>query len=359
MQAFAVTPGRARSARLTQLPDPRPARGDCLARVLEVGIDGTDREIDAGEYGEAPVGEDLLVIGHESVAEIVEAPQDSHLRAGDLVVATVRRPCPQLCHHCRTGEVDFCSSGDYRERGIKGLHGYLAEAYAERPEFLVQVPDELRAAAVLLEPMSIVEKVFRQTYAIQERMRWQPQRVILTGAGSVGILAAMLARLRKLDTLIYSRGPAEGARANIMRDIGAEYRDAKRYALEDVAREFGAPDLVIEATGYSPLAWKAAEVLDLNGVACLLSVTGGEETAEIPSDELNREFVLGNRLLFGSVNAHRLDFESGIASLRAILDQWPDALGQFITRRLPLSRADEAMEQKEKGELKTVIEVAG
>jgi threonine dehydrogenase-like Zn-dependent dehydrogenase len=358
MRAVSMTPRSKGSAHVADLAPPDCAAGECLVRVLEVGIDGTDREIDAGEYGEAPPGEDALILGHESVGEITKIGAGAEgLREGDLVVATVRRPCPERCVNCRNGAYDFCLTGNYRERGIKQRHGYLAELFAERPEFLIPIPGELRAVAVVLEPLSIVEKAFRQVDAIQNRMTWQPRRAIITGAGSIGLLAAFLARLRKLETLVYSRGSPRGAEADILRRLEVEYADSNERGLVDVVDHFGAPDIAIEATGFSPFAWDVAGVLHTNGVACLLSVTGGDRKAEIPSDQLNSSLVLGNRLIFGSVNAHRRDFEEGVADLRELESRWPGALERFITRRLPLERIREALDDEPEGDIKTVLEV--
>src|SRR5205823_7707305 len=185
---------------------PERSDGECLIRVLEVGIDGTDREIDQGEYGAPPDGADRLIIGHESIGEVVEVgPKAVGRRKGDVVVATVRRPCPERCVSCSAGEYDFCVTGNYQERGIKQLHGYLAEWYAEQPQFLIRIPPELQSVAVLLEPLSIVEKAHRQIHTIQERLRWRPSRLVITGTGSVGLLAAVLGRLQGLEVL-FSRG---------------------------------------------------------------------------------------------------------------------------------------------------------
>jgi threonine dehydrogenase-like Zn-dependent dehydrogenase len=285
-------------------------------------------------------------------------PRSSCFKKGDLVVATVRCPCPERCLNCRNGEYDFCQTGNYRERGIRRLHGFLSEYYTERPEFLVGVPKDLRDAAVLLEPLSIVEKAFRKIKKIQERLLWEPQRVLITGAGGIGILAAFLARLRGLDTLVYSRGPASGARGEILQRIGADYADVRECTLHVAAEVVGAPDVAIEATGFSPLAWGLAGVLQRNGIACLLSVTGGGRKAEIPSDKLNSRLVLGNRLVFGSVNAHRLDFERGVKDLQTICGRCPSALERFITRRLPLQHIRESLVTKDEGGLKTMIDVA-
>lgn len=358
MRAVAVRPGRSRSAELVELPRPRCREGEALVRMLEVGIDGTDRELDAGAYGEAPPGDNLLVIGHEPLGVVLEAcPGVDYVRAGDIVVPTVRRPCPARCPNCRLGEFDFCLTGDYQERGIKGLHGYLSEYVAVEADFLVRVPPDLGPVAVLVEPLAVVEKAFRQAYLIQQRMVWEPQRVLVTGAGGVGILAAMLARLHGLEVLVYSLGSATGAREKILRQIGAEYVDAKSRSLAEAVERFGAPDLAIEATGHSPVAWEVVEVLHRNGVACLLSVTGGDRTAAIPSDRLNNLLVLGNRLVFGSVNAHRRDLEQAITDLAALRDLWPRALERFITRRVPMEQLRAALDAGGEGDLKTVIEV--
>jgi threonine dehydrogenase-like Zn-dependent dehydrogenase len=358
MRAVAIRPGQPRSAHVVEFRRPRPTPEEYLVRVVEVGIDGTDRELDAGEHGQAPADEELLVLGHEALGRIAEeCSGDAYCREGELVVPTVRRPCPERCLNCRNGEPDFCFTGDYLERGIKGLHGYLSEYAAVHADHLVRIPESLRAVGVLVEPMSIVEKAFRAVQAAQQRMQWEPRRVIVTGAGGIGMLAAILARLRGLDVLVYSLGPAAGVRAELLERIGAGYVDAEARSLRDAARDFGLADVVVEATGHSPLAWEAIEALEPNGAACLLSVTGGDRSAEIPSDRLNNRLVLGNRLVFGAVNAHRRDFERGVADLERALARWPGMMERFTTHRLPLERIREALD--ETGGLKTVIEVGG
>lgn len=359
MRAIVVRPGATDSARLVERPAPEPGPDRYRIRVLEVGIDGTDREIDAGLYGEPVAGGDELVLGHEAVGEVVEAcPGDASLREGDTIVPTVRRPDPRRCPNCRVGEYDACLNRDYRERGIKGEHGYLAEFFVERPEFLVRVPDELRDVAVLLEPLSVVEKAFRQIDAIQRRMRWEPRLAFVVGAGNVGMLAAILARLRGVATLVYSRGRPAGARAAVLDRLDADYADSERVPLAAVAEEVGSPDIAFEATGRSAFSWEAAEVIRANGTACLLSVPGGDADATIASDRLTRGLVLGNRIVFGSVSSHRIDFERGVADLLAIRELWPGLLERLIIRRVPMSRIREALAPRERGELKTVIEVA-
>ena len=335
--------------RVADVPPPERRREECLVRVLEVGICGTDRDIDAGRYGEAPRGSDYLIDGHESLGEVVEGPKYK----GELVVAMVRRPCPERCIACRTGRVDFCRSGNHEERGIRRRHGYLAECYAESPEYLIHVPAELRKFAVLLEPMSVVQKALREVYAIQRRMPWEPKRLLVTGAGSIGTLGACVARLKGLEVVIYSRGPSAGADHIIREHIGAQYVSSDDRKLSDI----GLFDIGMDATGYSPLAWGAAEVLDVNGVMCMLSVTGGKKHIDIPSDALNDKFVLGNRLLFGSVNAAREDFENGVRDFVELEQRWPGMMEHFITRRLPLDRIRTALDERPPDDLKTVIEL--
>jgi threonine dehydrogenase-like Zn-dependent dehydrogenase len=360
MRAVVVNPDQKRSARLLDVPCPQRQPEEYLVRVLEVGIDGTDREIDAGLHGAAPPGEDKLVIGHESLGEVIEpCPGDEGFSRGDLVVATVRRPCPQRCLNCRNGEYDFCLTGHYRERGIKQRNGFLAEFYAERPEFLVHVPAELRSVAVLLEPLSVVEKAFRQARRIQQRMAsTDTRRVIITGAGAIGMCAALLARLQDIETLVYSRGPKHrGVRGAILDALGTDYIDSDTQSLEDATRTFGAPDLIFEATGFSPFALQCAQVLHSNGVACLLSVTGGERMVQIDAARFNEKLVLGNRVMFGSVSSHRCDFEQGVRDMQAAGRQWPGLLERFITDRIPMERFRQALDDDDPGELKTVLQV--
>jgi threonine dehydrogenase-like Zn-dependent dehydrogenase len=341
------------------VPTPERQREEYLVRVVEVGVDGTDREINEGLYGSAPPGEDHLIIGHESLGEIVECADETCFQRGSLVVGTVRRPDPQLCLNCRNGEYDFCLNGRYRERGIKERHGYMTELYTERPEFLVSVPEELRAVAVMLEPLSVAEKALRQVQRIQQRIAaFELQRVMITGAGSIGMFAALLSRLRNLETLVYSHGPLRGTRAETIDTIGAHFTDSYQKSLEDAARAFGTPDIIIETTGYSPYAWQCPTALQFNGIACLLSVTGGHRQVEIDSDQINQSLVLGNRIVFGSVSQHRNDFEQGVRDMLAIRKQWPGLLERFVGQRLPLEQVNDALTSKDPSGLKTVLQVA-
>lgn len=359
MRAVQVEPGVERSARVVERDDPKCAAGECLVRVLEVGIDATDREIDEAKYGEAPAGEPRLVIGHEAVGVVVEAAEGEAVPAvGDLVVPTVRRPCPQLCTPCGNGQLDFCATGDYLERGIKGLHGYMSELFTERPEYLVPVPAALRDLAVLLEPVTIIAKVFRQVWRLQERLLWRPGKLLVIGAGNMGMLATLIGTRRGMDVVVYSRGEQRGATAEILRATGARYVDSEGAELADAVADFGAPDLALEATGHSPFAWDAAGVVARNGVVCLLSVTGGDRTTEIPSDRLNLGLVLGNRAIVGSVSAARIDFEDGVGELTALAARWPHAMAGFISHRIGLDDVARMLREPPADELKAVVRIA-
>ncbi len=362
MRALAIEPGGGAGARLVELEEPVCGPDEVRVAVQRVGIDGTDFELVRGEYGEAPPGESQLVIGHESLGVVESAgSRVRDLVSGDLVVAMVRRP--DGCPNCAAGEPDMCIEGDYRERGIKGLHGFLAERYVDSPAFLVKVPPSLREVGVLLEPLSVVEKGLRHAWLIQQRMKvWSPRRALVLGAGSIGQFAAMLLRLRGVETFVTARHPNPTISAR-MSEIGAEFMPQQDTAgdvklhLADLPEARGPFDFVFEATGNATVAMGAMRVLGNDGIACLASVTGGESNVEICASCLNIELVLGNRCVFGTVNANRLDFESGVRNLLRVSRRWPGWLEGMITRRVPLDRFSEALE-KQPGDVKVLIEVA-
>ncbi len=274
MHAVAVTPMRAGSARQVELPIPTVSRDTAVMRVLEVGIDGTDTEINGGLYGEAPPGSDFLVIGHEALSVVESVGEGvSGFTPGDLVVSTVRRP--DDCPNCRAGESDMCLFGKYTERGIKGAHGYMGEYYGETPAFMVKIPPALRAFAVLLEPLSIVEKATYQAWKIQERMVWQPKRATVLGAGSIGILATILLRLRGLEVHVYAKQPTDSLQASVIEQLGASYRSVDDHPITGITAELGQVDYILEATGNSTVAFEAMAALGVNGVLCLTGVSAG------------------------------------------------------------------------------------
>src|SRR2546426_6764751 len=314
MRAIAVTPKKAGSAQQVELPKPQLEAGMALMRVLEVGIDGTDTEINNGEYGEAPPGSYVLVIGHEALS-VVEAVGEGvqGFAPGDLVVSTVRRP--DDCPNCQAGESDMCLFGRYTERGIKGAHGYMSDYYSEKPEFMVKIPATLRRFAVLLEPLSIVEKATTQAWKIQQRMLWQPQRAVVLGAGPIGILCTILLRLRGLEVYVYARSAADSLPGRILDELGASYRSVDDHPVLGIRDELGQIDFILDGTGSSTVAFQAMAQVGTNGVICLTGVTAGNRNVEIPADVINLQMVLGNRVAFGSVNANRRYFEAGVGHL--------------------------------------------
>lgn len=350
-----MTPGVAGSGRLVQRPEPIGEPGQALLEVVAVGVDGTDRELLEGEYGEAPEGEDFLVIGHECLARVASAPGLA-LGEGTLVVPMVRRPDPEPCRNCAVGEWDMCLNGRYRERGIKGAHGFLTDRVVEDPTYLVPLAESLAPVGVLLEPLSIVEKALEHAYRIQGRLAWEPQRALVLGAGTIGTLGTLLLRLRGLEVSLYSRGDG-GRGRSVAEAAGARFVSADGNHLDHgLAKELGPIDIVLEATGYSPLAFAAIDIVGPNGVVCLTGVSGGRRKLTVDADHLNLEMVLENKLMFGSVNANKRHFESGVADLSALQKRWPGLVETMITRRVPLDQFTPA-DLERGGDVKVIVDL--
>jgi glucose 1-dehydrogenase len=331
MKALVVEPGRAGSARVADMP---VAAGDheVSVRVLEVGVCGTDREIVHGLFGIAPDGEDLLVLGHE-VLGVVERDGHGFLR-GDLVSATVRRACGR-CVACAEGSPDGCLTGAYLERGITRLHGFARELVSEDPAQLVLVPRELERLGVLVEPASDCVRALRHARSIRDRLPGQLRRALVTGAGTIGTLVTYLLRLDGVDVVTASR---EASRP-IVEASGARYVSTAGTDLEDL----GTFDLVVECAGDAHLTAAALRLLDRSGVTCILGIDGRDQTVPVDGRTLGIDFVLENRVLFGSVNARRSDWDDAVTSLDAMRRRWPDALEQLIALRVPLDRFEEAL----------------
>ena len=338
MKAVAVRPGERDSIHLRDVPMPSlhdiPGDRGVLVRVLRVGVDGTDKEINAAEYGMAPPGDDYLILGHESFG-VVEAVGRgvTELVPGECVVATVRRPGSSLFD--AIGLQDMTTDDVYFERGINLRHGFLAEYYAEDADFLVKVPTVLRSVGVLLEPTSVAEKAIGQAFEIQRRLRvWRPKRALVLGTGTLGLLASMILRLRGIEVLAMGKTPRPYLNADLLEEIRARYLSTQDVSIAKASEMHGPFDLIIEGTGYSPLVFDAMESLAKNGVLVLLSVTGGDRRIEIPADRINQGFVLGNKVLVGSVNASRADFVAGVADLAQAELSHPDWLDKLLTHRV-------------------------
>jgi threonine dehydrogenase-like Zn-dependent dehydrogenase len=335
MKALAVFPGKANTLHLADLPKPSvddvPGGRGVLVRVLRVGVDGTDKEINAAEYGAAPPGFDFLVIGHEGFGQVeAVGPAVTELRPGDYVVATVRRPGTSL--YDQIGASDMTTDDVYFERGINLRHGYLTEYYVDDADFIVRVPRELREVGVLLEPMTVVEKGIAQAYEIQRRLRvWKPRRAAVMGAGTIGLLAALALRLRGLDVTVFGQRPGPYRNSDLLGQIGARYVTTRTLPVAQGAREHGPFDLIFEATGFSPIVFESMEALGKNGVLVLSSVTGGDRRVEVPADRINLEFVLGNKVMVGTVNANRDYFERGVEDMALAEATYPGWLDQLLT----------------------------
>jgi threonine dehydrogenase-like Zn-dependent dehydrogenase len=365
MKAIAVFPGKPNSVHLADLPQPLldeidDGRG-VLVKVLRVGVDGTDREINAAEYGAAPVGYDFLVIGHESFGRVeAVGPSVTELRPGDYVVATVRRPGLSL--YDQIGTYDMTTDDTYYERGINLRHGYLTEYYADTPEYIVKVPEGLREVGVLLEPVTVVEKGIAQAYEIQRRLRvWRPKRAAVLGAGTVGLLATLVLRLRGLEVTTFALSRKPYLNADLVEAIGARYISTADLPVLEGAERYGPFDLIFEATGFSPIVFESMQALGKNGVLVLSSVTGGNRTVEVPADQINLQFVLGNKVMVGTVNANREYFESGVRDMAQAEAEYPGWLGRLLTHPVKgLERYQELFDQltTAKGAIKIYCEVA-
>jgi threonine dehydrogenase-like Zn-dependent dehydrogenase len=335
MQAVAVFPGKPGSVHLARMP--RPAldsiangRG-VLVKVLRVGVDGTDKEINAAEYGAAPEGSDFLVIGHESFGRVeAVGPKVTELVPGDCVVATVRRPGHSI--YDLIGTNDMTTDDTYYERGINLRHGYLAEFYVDDAEFLVKVPQGLSQIGVLLEPTTVVEKGIAQAYEIQRRLRvWHPRKAAVMGAGTIGLLAAMALRIRGLDVTVFGLDRRPFLNSDLVEALGARYESTSDLPVVAGAAKHGPFDLIFEATGYSPIVFDSMQALAKNGVLVLSSVTGGDKMIQVPADRINLEFVLGNKVMVGTVNANREHFETGVKDLAQCEAQFPGWLSRLLT----------------------------
>jgi threonine dehydrogenase-like Zn-dependent dehydrogenase len=336
VKAIAVIPGTPGSIHLRDVARPSldqvPEGRGVLVRVLRVGVDGTDKEINAAEYGAAPDGDDFLIIGHESfgVVEAVGPNVPDTIVPGAYVVASVRRPGSSL--YGKIGLQDFTTDDVYYERGINLLHGYLTEHYVEDASYVFPLPQTLREVGVLLEPTTVAEKGVNHAYEIQRRLKvWEPRRACILGSGTIGLLMALVARLRGLELTVLSLPPKPNRNAELVELLGGTYVSSREQTLADVSAQRGPFDLIMDATGFSPIVWEAARVLGKNGVLVLSSITGGDRKAEIDSDAINQSFVLGNKVMVGTVNASPADFRSGVDDLIKAEALYPGWLARLLT----------------------------
>jgi threonine dehydrogenase-like Zn-dependent dehydrogenase len=365
MKAIAVKPGIKNSVNLVEMPKPNVneianGRG-VVVKVLRVGVDGTDKEINNAEYGAAPAGDDFLVIGHEGFGIVEEVgPNVTELKKGDYVVATVRRPGTSI--YDVIGTNDMTTDETYFERGINLRHGYLSEYYVDDAEFIVKVPRGLKDVGVLLEPMTVVQKGITQAYEIQRRLRvWKPKRAAVLGAGTIGLLATLVFRLRGIEVVTFGRTPKPYLNSDLVEDLGAAYISTEDISVPDYAKQHGGFDIIFEATGFSPIVFDAMQALAKNGVLVLSSVTGGDKVIEIPADKINLDFVLGNKVMVGTVNANREYFETGAKDMAQAVLEYGDWLLRLLTHPVSgLENYERLFETltNAKGAIKVYCEVA-
>lgn len=348
MQALTVTPGTKDSLQLREVPDPPPGEGSVLVESLAVGLCGTDREIVAGEYGQAPAGESFLVLGHENLGRVMDAPRGSGLSEGDLVVGIVRRPDPVPCPACALGEWDMCRNGQYTEHGIKGRHGFARERWRADPDGLVRLDAGLADVGVLLEPTTIVAKAWEQIDRIGRRAFFDPKVAVVTGAGPVGLLAALLGVQRGLEVHVFDRA-SDGPKPRLVHDLGAVYHT-------DTLTESGIrADVLVECTGVASVVVEAMTCGATDAITCLTGVSSQGVRLPIDMGLVNRDAVLGNAVIFGSVNANRRHYASAVTALEQADAGW---LRRLITRRVVLADFADAFTHRG-DDVKVVLEMEG
>jgi threonine dehydrogenase-like Zn-dependent dehydrogenase len=311
MKAITVEPRRAGSARLEDVPEPDAREGAVLVEAVAVGVCGTDVEIVEGKYGWAPPGAKRLVLGHESLGRVVDPGPAASLKAGDLVVGIVRRPDPVPCPSCAVGEWDMCRNGKYTERGIKEIHGFMSERWRIEPEYAIKVDPSLGLLGVLLEPTTVVTKAWEQVSAVGHRAFWEPRTVLVTGAGPIGLLAALIGKQRGLDVHVLDR-VEKGAKPDLVRALGATYHAG---SVADVGFQ---PDVIIECTGVGQVIVDALRGVGAGGVVCLTGVGSGGRVTGVAAADVAAEIVLRNIAIVGSVNANKRHwYRAGEALARA------------------------------------------
>ncbi len=349
MRAITVLPGVPNSARLDDIPPPPSSDGTILVQTLALGVCGTDREIVAGEYGATPPEADRLVLGHESLGVVEAAPADAHVRPGDLVVGLVRRPDPLPCANCAVGEWDMCRNGRYVERGIKERHGFGAERFRIEPDFAIRIDPALGTIGVLVEPASIVAKAWDQIERIGARSRaWAPQTALVTGAGPVGLLSALMGKQRSLDVHVLDRSET-GPKPALARSLGATYHAKGLAELDGFA-----PDILVECTGAPAVIRDVLGRTAPDGIVCLAGVTAPGHAFEFDIGSYNRTMVLNNATVFGTVNANRRHYEMAAQALARADENW---LADLITRRVPVERWEQALENRP-DDIKVIVEFA-
>ncbi len=347
MKAITIVPGKANSASIRDIPEPPLSDGTLLVRAVELGICGTDFELISAEYGFAVPASNYLVLGHESLGRVEEAPSGSGFQKGDLVVGIVRRPDPVPCMACAAGEWDMCRNGKYTERGIKERDGFGSERWRSEPEFAVRLDEGLRNIGVLMEPATILAKAWDHIERIGERAKWKPKTLLVTGAGTVGLLAALMGHQRGFEVHVLDRVKT-GPKPDLVRGLGGTYH------IGPVDQIGFAPDVTIECTGVSSVVGEVMTHLGNDGILCLIGVSSDGQKQSLDIGSINRNMVLENRVIFGSVNANRRHYELAQKALISADRSW---LSRFISRHVPVDRFADAL-QRHPEDIKVVIDFA-
>lgn len=345
MKAITIVPGKPNSVSLQDVPEPAPAEGSILVRALELGICGTDFELISAEYGWPPRGSNHLILGHESLGVVEDAPSNAPVKKGDLVVGIVRHPDPVPCIACAVDEWDMCRNMQYTERGIKERNGFGSQLWRSLPEFIVKIDPKLSDLGVLMEPATILAKAWDHITRIGQRALWKPKNVLVTGAGPVGLLAALGGAQRGLEVHVFDR-VTSGPKPQLVADLGGKYHTG-------LLSKLGfCPDIVIECTGVASLIVEAIDLLGTDSILCLAGVSsqGQEQTLDI--GKINRTMVLENCVIFGTVNANRTHYQLAAEMLAKADPKW---LSRMISRRVHLSNWHDAFERNP-DDIKVIID---
>jgi threonine dehydrogenase-like Zn-dependent dehydrogenase len=346
MKAITVEPKQPGTARFADIPEPDALQGSVLVEAVAVGVCGTDVEIVEGKYGWAPPGEARLVLGHESLGRVLDPGTSPSLKPGDLVVGIVRRPDPIPCPNCAVGEWDMCRNGQYTERGIKAIHGFMSQRWRIEPEYAIKIDASLGILGVLLEPTTVVAKALEQVVMIGRRSFWEPKTVLVTGAGPIGLLAAAIARLGGTEVHVLDRVET-GQKPELVRALGATYHSGSILDLEFE------PDVIVECTGSGPVIADATQKIGAGGIICLTGIGSGG-IASLAIGDTAAAVVLKNNVMFGSVNANKRHWYKAAEGLARLDRKW---LSRLITRREKPEDFKQALE-REPDDIKVVIQFA-
>ena len=363
MQAIFLRQG-AKQVELAEVPDPQCQPGQVLVQSLDTGICGTDREMIQRQIVDVPPGQDYLVLGHEGLGKVVQTrAEDSDLQVGDLVVPIVRRSCGQ-CNACNTGNVDYCYTGQYTERGIHKQDGFFSAYYADDPRYLVKVPPELEDVAVLAEPLSVTVKATQIAESLLRRVKFggyfsqtgKRERALVAGHGAIGILGTLLLLEQGFDVYVLGRRPKGDFQRTLIEQLGVPYLDTTTSEPQDLVERDGGFLLILEATGLSEVTFQLANYLGRNGTMVLTGVPRGPKTVQIDGNTLMANIVRTNQAIVGSVNACTGCFTKALEYLAVFKKKHPQLMSRIITARYKPEQFEKPFAKKDRDDIKVVID---